>query len=305
MGDRSAYSNPANVINTTLKNRFANKSRSADDANVSQVLPFNIERIYHNFSRISSDRILYSLIRFSHKIKAMKFYFFVLFLFLPPMSEAKIYQYSAEARDDSGKLAYTEKHVVSMGPDDKVVSSSTEYLDALGVVISILKTDYQNSLTAPAHVLEDLRNQSRHGIRVVENNTVMFYQEKDKSEQTKIVSSQNKSEDAIVVGCQGLHYYILENLEDIRKKRRLKLDFLITGNLETYRFDLNLVKDDKESGMAEFEINIHNWFLRLFAPKLIVRYDTKLKRITYYKGLSNIPDSKGKMQNVAITYQYP
>lgn len=65
---------------------------------------------------------------------------------------------------------------------------------------------------------------------------------------------------------------------------------------------MELVKESADQ--IEIEIEIDNWFLRLFAPKLIARYDTKNGRLLWYKGLSNVLTKTGKQQSVEITYKY-
>ena len=63
------------------------------------------------------------------------------------------------------------------------------------------------------------------------------------------------------------------------------------------------LKEEKD-GIAFINIRISNWFLRLFAPKLELRYDIAEKKLLYYKGISNILDDKRKLQNAEIFYKY-
>jgi len=74
--------------------------------------------------------------------------------------------------------------------------------------------------------------------------------------------------------------------------------------LDYYDFKMKKVKESKEEGIVEFEIAVQNWFLKLFAPKLFVKYDKIKKHIVWYKGISNIKDDLGKNQIVTITYKY-
>ncbi|MCK7574735.1 MAG: hypothetical protein MZV65_01690 [Chromatiales bacterium] len=44
--------------------------------------------------------------------------------------------------------------------------------------------------------------------------------------------------------------------------------------------------------------------LRLFAPKLEVRYDRDTRRLLSYRGASNLLSADQGVQNVTITYRY-
>jgi len=79
---------------------------------------------------------------------------------------------------------------------------------------------------------------------------------------------------------------------------------LIPGKLDFYDFDMT-PHEAEDGGTANFKIEINNWFLRIFAPHLLVKYDRLSKRIVWYQGLSNLRTDEGDNQNVTIDYFYP
>jgi hypothetical protein len=91
-------------------------------------------------------------------------------------------------------------------------------------------------------------------------------------------------------------------MEEIISAKKLDLLFLIPGRLDAYNFYLKVKKSSSET--VEFDIEIDNWFLRMFAPKLELVYDRKKGRLLLYKGLSNLTDENKKMMNVEISYKY-
>ncbi len=208
--------------------------------------------------------------------------------------------YVGEAKH-KGKLVYREFHYLKHDSKGKLLSARTEYKNPEGKILSTLDSDFTTNLTAPAHLQIDNISETQYGIRYVNNQLTMFNQEKNKSEKTKIV--QNSSNEGVLVGCQGLNYFVLENFDLIKSKKKLTISFLIPGNLDSFNFDLKLVKE-YENGEIDLELSIHSFWLKLFAPKLFVKYDRNKQRLLYYKGLSNIRDENGNFQDVEIEYKY-
>jgi hypothetical protein len=214
---------------------------------------------------------------------------------------AKTETYTGEARNGD-RLAYTEKHVVHFDDKGDITDADTTYLNAKGEVISTLHSDFRKSLTAPDHVLKDTKTGSTQGMRTVGDKLVLFNQDEGKPEMTKEFPNDFGGE-RVAFGCQGLNYYLLKNMDDFAKKKELPIKFMLPGILDSYDFEVKYVKEEAD-GVVDIEVEIDNWLLRLFAPKLKVRYDKKKQHIITYEGLSNIKDERGKNQNVTITYKY-
>lgn len=233
----------------------------------------------------------------------MKFYilFFLLGPFAAHAQSAKVETVLGKATKKEA-LVYTEDHTTRFDSTGRVLESSTSYKDPSGKLIAEIRSDFTKSLSAPAHDFKDLRFNQRYGIRYVGEKLVMYSQDGEDQEQTKDVEAQGKG--ALLVGCQGLAYYFREHLEELKTSKKVPIHFLIPGKLETYNFELVYQNTDKD-GIAVFEIHIKNWFLRVFAPKLVLQYDTLKNRLVTYEGLSNLYDDKKEMQNVDIKYTYP
>ncbi len=200
------------------------------------------------------------------------------------------------------KLCYTEKHLVFFDGEDHVSKAETSYFDARGKLISFLTSDFKKSLTAPDHVIKDERDGSSQGLRSSSEYLELFYQEKSRPETNRLLP-KNFSGTRVVLGCQGLNYYLVQNLDTVKLKKNIPISFLIPGNLESYHFEIKYLRE-LDHGIVELDIEIENWFLKLFAPKLHVKYDKIKQRIVWYQGLSNLKDEKGKTQAVTINYVY-
>ncbi len=206
--------------------------------------------------------------------------------------------YRGEARLE-GELVYRELHTVTF-EGEKPLRSETVYSDAAGAELGRLVNDYGPSLALPAHEMVDKRAKNAHGVRYREQKPEMFNREGEKEEKEALDPKDYK--EGVLVGGQGLHYYLVVNLEEVVKKSKLPLKFVIPGRLDVYDFYLRVIEATPER--VNLEIEIDNWILKLFAPKLELTYDRKLRRLLRYRGLSNLLDSRKKMMNVEIKYRY-
>lgn len=213
----------------------------------------------------------------------------------------KTVEITGTARAD-GKIVYIEKHRVQYAADGKLLSAETHYDSSEGKPLAFLKSDFTKSLTVPDHVVEDFRTGEVQGLRRENGKIVLFDREKDKSEKTRVIEDED-ADKRILIGCQGLNYYVLGNLDSLDPAKPLPLRFLIPGRLDYYDFDMKEVKSD-DPKIATFEIHIKNWFLRMFAPRLHAKYERKTKRLVWYEGLSNIKDEHDDNQVVTIDYVY-
>jgi hypothetical protein len=221
-----------------------------------------------------------------------------LFLLSSLMTNAETQVYEGEARQ-KGKIVYREKHLVDF-EQGKVLKAVTEYTSPDGKLLARLSNTFSKDLNAPTYLMEDFLHKSRHGVRYQGQDLIMFNEEDGK--ETTTVLDKEDSKGKLIVGGQGLHYYTVAKMEEIISAKKLDLLFLIPGRLDAYNFYLKVKKSSSET--VEFDIEIDNWFLRMFAPKLELVYDRKKGRLLLYKGLSNLTDENKKMMNVEISYKY-
>lgn len=227
----------------------------------------------------------------------MKLFLCSLFFMSLAYGETQVYKGQATKE---GKKVYEEQHSVVM-EGSKVVTSVTEYKSPSGKILGLLKNSYGKSLNAPEHTMEDPIHKNKHGLRYEGDTLVLFNQDEGKKEETKKLDKDDLK-GKLVVGGQGLHYYLVANMEEVIKKGEIDLKFLIPGRLDAYNFYLKVVKKSEDN--VQMEIEIDNWLLKLFAPKLKLIYSRKNPRLLKYSGLSNITDEKKDMMNVDIEYSY-
>ncbi|CAN5732617.1 hypothetical protein BH10BDE1_BH10BDE1_36280 [soil metagenome] len=230
-----------------------------------------------------------------------KIVLFAVVLSWGPLASGRIEKFTGEAKEN-GKLVYIEKHEVTFDDKDNVLTATTIYSDPDGKELGVLKSDFTRSLSLPEHVFTDDRTKGQYGIRRDSEKIILFNHDDGKSEETKVLTEPSDSS-RLLVGCQGFSYYLKDKIEDLRSKKSQPVLFLIPGDLSSYRFVLEFVKEGPDK-IFEFRVKIENWWLRAFAPTLEFKYDAKVARVVWYKGVSNIKNSAGKTMNVVIDYKY-
>ena len=211
--------------------------------------------------------------------------------------------YEGLAKNSEGELVYKEIHNAVFNKDGKIVSSETKYYGPDKKSIGHLKSDFRDNLTTPSYLFKNFQKGEENGLTQNKDSWTLFRTERDKEKETKVIKS-DFDKDAMIVGCQGLHYYLKTNIRNIDlKKLDKEVKFLIPGSLDYYTFDLKYVSETEDT--VTLKMNVSSIILRIFAPSLDMVYDKKTGNLLRYEGFSNITDKDGDIQNVTITYNYP
>ena len=209
--------------------------------------------------------------------------------------------YLGYARDSKNSIIYIEEHLVTFNSADDVTIAQTTYKSDTGKVLGVMKSDFSRSITAPNYIFNDTRSNEEQGIKYQGNDLILYHKDPGKAEQTRVLESE-LGKNALLVGCQGLHYYLRKNISNIKPGEVTHIKLLTPGNLDYFSFRLRKVSQDNK--LVRLKVDIDNWFLRMFAPSLDLEYDMEKGRLLNYFGISNIKDSKGNYQSVKIDYKY-
>ena len=234
------------------------------------------------------------------KVMQIGIVFFILIYF--SQANAERHERFSGIAEESGKVVYIENHDVIFDDAGQALEATTLYTAPDGKILGKLKSDFRNSLSLPEHIFYDERTKGSYGIRRAGSKIILFNRDEGKAEQSLELTDKSEKE-RIQVGCQGFNYFLKNKLEELKSAKVQPVLFMVPGDLSTYKFVLEFVSENSDKTLY-FKVKIENWFLRAFAPELEFRYDPKLNRIVWYKGISNIKNESGQTRNVEINYKY-
>jgi hypothetical protein len=200
------------------------------------------------------------------------------------------------AKNGAGKVVYIEHHTIT-SLDGVLKSSETDYYGPdRNTKIATLRSDYARSRSMPTYEFVDLRSNYREGMRYLDGRYVVYYQKPKEAEKAK-----NLREGESLFSCQGWHYYLIENL-NVLEQQDIALNLVLPSELDFYSFKIQRTATDGNMIVANLELS--NWLLSFFVPKLRLTYDKQQKKIVEYQGISNILGENGNRQEVTIHYEY-
>jgi hypothetical protein len=210
--------------------------------------------------------------------------------------------YEGVAMNTDGKVLYIEKHKAEFIEKGRIARATTNYVRENGELIGVMKSDFTKAVTAPDYLFHDLRDGSEHGIRLHGQELILFKRDKYGKEQQKVFNKSDFDKSVLIVGCQGLHYYLIDHLEEVKRREKIPIKFLIPGEQTYYNFIMYY--EDENDGIVKLRIKISNFFLRLFVPALEVHYRKSDRKLLKYFGISNLSDDNGDLQKVSNEYKY-
>ena len=110
---------------------------------------------------------------------------------------------------------------------------------------------------------------------------------------------------AVVIDA-GFDNYVKSNWDKLATSESQVFQFPIATREILVELKISL-KDCSYKTKTEtcFSLEIDNWFLRLLSDPIELGYDTNLRRLSRYRGLSNIGDGDGEGLVVDLRYRYP
>lgn len=210
--------------------------------------------------------------------------------------------YSSVAKSLSGEIVYKESHEALFSTPSKIKEAKTLYLFPDGRKMAELKSNFEKLVTAPEYEFTDFRDNSSHGLELRDDAFVLWKKDAGKPREEKSFPKKKFDTDTLVVGCQGLHYYLITNLESVKERKTIPVKYLIPGKLDYFSFTLKYEGENEDT--VHLSLKIDSLFLRIFTSSLNLKYSKKDRRLLEYSGLSNIPGPTGELQNVTIAYDY-
>jgi hypothetical protein len=221
-----------------------------------------------------------------------------------------VQRYEGRAHDlDSGRLLYTEQHLVqsdasgdsvattSRGPDRRLVL----YRCPAGQLFARKLVEYATgSWAAPVFTLQDGRFGYREGVRAEAGKLFAFLQRDAESEERNGVVEPGER---LVIDA-GFDEFVRASWERLQSGETLSLDFLVPSRLTTYGFKLRRVGPVEIEGAAatQFRLGLGG-MLGWFAPDITVTYRDADQRLLRFEGLTNI--RADREDNLVARIEFP
>jgi hypothetical protein len=203
-------------------------------------------------------------------------------------------EYWGVATDEHGKIVYREKHT-ALYADGRILKSLTSYLDPEGKEIAVMESNYARSVALPTYVFKDYKRDYEEGVRFRDGKYYIFNRDSEHGEKEKALGDTTD-----VYSCQGWHYYVVDNLEDLEKDQSFTLKLIFPKKLKTYPFKIEKVGSSDKT--MDVKVRFANRAISWLVPHLDLVYNKKDRKLIEFRGVSNIFDANDDLQDVRITY---
>jgi len=202
--------------------------------------------------------------------------------------------YWGVATDAEGTVLYREKHT-TLYLDGRIRKSITNYLDPQGKEIAMMESDYERSVALPTYVFKDYRRGYEEGVRFRDGIYYIFNRDSERGEKEKALGDTQD-----VYSCQGWHYYVVNNLEDLDRDQSFTLKLIFPNKLRTYPFKIQKMGSSDKT--MNVRVRFDNRAISWLVPRLDLVYNKKDRKLLEFRGVSNIFDENDDLQDVRITY---
>ncbi len=221
------------------------------------------------------------------------------------VARSESYTYQAQAKDESGKVVYTEKASVT-AHQGHTQAIKTEYFSSDGKKVGEMNSKFKNHPYLSDFYFSDHRAPFFGGMKIDHSKkSAEIFSKGSTTAKFEKKSIDMQNEMMAFPGVQSFIADYVDQVEKTKKTDKATIRFVIPQRNDDYGFKVS-VADEKNlnSKTIKLKLEAQSFFIRLFAPKIEIEFDKTKKRIVSYKGPSIVSNDKGKCQNVQITYQY-
>lgn len=201
---------------------------------------------------------------------------------------------------ENGELLYRETHCLSAdGKEHDVI-----YQDADDNLIARKLLDYSSGRTTPSFVQHNFYSRESIEVALDQGTVSMAVVDKDKRGvgETTLVEPSAGSPVVIDAGFDG---FVREHWDHLvaGNSREFQFPFADRASLVELRIQPLACNYDTQSDQC-FRLDMANWLWRILVAPIELGYDAETRKLTRYRGLSNIGDGKGNGLVVDIRYSH-
>lgn len=206
-----------------------------------------------------------------------------------------------EARDlDSDEFLYREIYCANGNPDELEVI----YRNEAGVLLARKLLDYRSGPTTPSFVQQNFYSSEVIEVGLQADKVTMTVLDAVNSEPKKVSATQTDGKLPIVIDA-GFDEFVRSNWDSLvgGAKKSFLFPFAERDKLVELRIKPAACTYPSATDQC-FKLELSNWFVRMLVDPIELGYDPEQRRLTRYRGLSNIGDGKGNGSVVDIRYNY-
>ena len=198
------------------------------------------------------------------------------------------------------ELLYSETHCV--GEDS--AKREVLYKDAEGKLMASKLVDYSSGVTTPSFVQHNLYSSELIEVGFEQGMVSMAIIDADSREVLKSAQAQPSQKLPIVIDA-GFDAFVRQHWDSLVAGESHEIQFPLADReslveLRIRRFGCSYSSQTDQC----FRLDVANWLLRILVKPIELGYDKEDRRLTRFRGLSNIGDANGNGLVVDIKYDY-
>ena len=200
----------------------------------------------------------------------------------------------------SDEPLYSETHCLS----SDALAREVIYRDVDGQLIAHKVLSYETGPTTPSFVQHNFYSQESIEVELKQDELTMTVKDANTSESGRVISTQPSPNLPVVIDA-GFDAFVTTNWDSLLAGDNKSFQFPFAARESLVKLRIKPMGCTYDSATDQcFSLEMNNWFLRMLVDPIELGYDAKLKRLTRYRGLSNIGDGKGNGLVVDIRYNY-
>ena len=201
---------------------------------------------------------------------------------------------------DSTEPLYTETYCVR----DNELTHDVLYRDMEQALIAHKVLDYASGSLTPSFVQHNFYSQEVIAVELRQEQLIMAVKTADNPQPQEFLLPVSEASLPIVIDA-GFDNFVTQNWNAIvgGQSKQFQFPFAARESLVDLRISAARCSYDTEADQC-FILRLDNWLIGRLVASIELGYDANLRRLTRFRGLSNIGDAKGAGQSVDIRYRY-
>ncbi len=195
---------------------------------------------------------------------------------------------------------YNEIHCLS----NDALTREVIYRDTEGQLIAHKILSYRTGPITPSFIQQNFYSRESVAIELKDNELTLTTTRQDRQESQKVVSIQPSAELPVVIDA-GFDAFVTRHWDRLIAGESKNFQFPFAAHESMFELRLRSANCNYDTTTDQcFILEMNNWLIRMLVDPIELGYDVKLRRLSRYRGLSNIGDASGEGLVVDIRYDY-